>query len=90
MTIKLVWTSGFEKRLNKYIRKHPDLEEKIKNKLELFTISPYTPELKNHKLSGKLSELRAIVISYNCRLIFKFVKEDEALLIDIGGHDEVY
>lgn len=90
MIVKLVLTASFEKRLSKYIHKHPDMESKIKNKLNLFVNSPYALELKNHKLSGKLDELRAIVISYDCRLVFQFVGEDKALLIDIGKHDEVY
>lgn len=56
----------------------------------LFTQEPFSPELRNHKLSGKLKELRAIVIEYDCRIVFSMVDEDTALLINIGSHDEVY
>jgi len=79
--IKLIWDRGFERKLKKYIQKHPDKLEKIKNKLMVFEKDPFVPELKNHKLSGKLKDMRAIVIEYDCRIIFKFVKRNEALLI---------
>lgn len=66
------------------------MKEKIKYKLELFTHIPYHPELKNHKLSGNLKELNAISIEYDCRILFKFISENEVLLVDIGSHNEVY
>lgn len=88
--IKLVWNKNFERNLKKYIKKHPDKEKKIIEKLKLFTENPYESELRNHKLSGKLSELRAVVIEYDCRIVFKFIDDSTALLINIGSHDEVY
>jgi len=89
--ISLIWDKSFENKLKKYLQKHPDKREKIKNKLEKFQKTPYAPELRNHKLSGKLKDLRAIVIEYDCRIVFKFVKKDTAaLLITIGPHDVVY
>jgi addiction module RelE/StbE family toxin len=88
--IKLAWTKNFEKSLKRYIKKHPEKETKIKEKLKLFTEEPFSPELRNHRLSGKLKELRAIVVEYDCRIVFKFIEEDTALIIDIGSHEEVY
>jgi len=56
-----------------------------------FVKNPFSVELKNHKLSGKLKDFRAIVIEYDCRIIFKMIDKDTAaLLISIGSHDEVY
>lgn len=77
--LKLIWDDGFKKKL-----------KKIKNILYLFTKEPFATKLKNHKLSGKMKNLRAIIIEYYCRIIFSFTKKDEALLISIGTHDEVY
>ncbi|MCK4763317.1 MAG: type II toxin-antitoxin system mRNA interferase toxin, RelE/StbE family [Candidatus Aminicenantes bacterium] len=88
--IKLTWNKSFERKLKRYIKKHPDKENKIKEKLRIFTGEPYAPELRNHRLSGKLSELRAIVIEYDCRIVFKFVDDSTALLINVGTHEEVY
>jgi addiction module RelE/StbE family toxin len=88
--IKLAWNKNFEKSLKKYIKKHPEKETKIRDKLKLFTKEPFSPELRNHGLSGKLKDLRAIVLEYDCRIVFKFVDEDTALLVNIGTHKEVY
>jgi addiction module RelE/StbE family toxin len=88
--IRLEWSSHFEKSLKKWISKHPESREVIKQKLEQFTINPYDPELKNHKLSGQLKDLRAISVSYDCRIVFVMVEENTALLVAIGTHDEVY
>lgn len=65
--IRLEWSSRFEKSLKKWISKHPESREVIKQKLELFSADPYAPELKNHKLSGKLKGLRAISAGYDGR-----------------------
>lgn len=29
-------------------------------------------------------------IAYDCRVIFQFIQESKAFLIDIGTHDDVY
>lgn len=73
--IKLVWDNAFERKLKKYTQKHPEKHEKIRKKLKKFQEDPFAPELRNHKLSGKLKDLRAIVIEYDCRIAFKFVKK---------------
>ncbi len=88
--IKLIWDKRFKRKLKKYISKHPEMGDKIKDKLKLFTENPYAPELRNHKLSGQLKDLRAIVVAYDCRIVFRFVEENTALLVSIGTHDEVY
>jgi len=66
--LKLAWNNNFEKSLKKYLKKHPEKEPKIKERLTLFTREPFSSELRNHKLSGKLKDLRAIVVEYDCRI----------------------
>lgn len=51
--------------------------------------------LRTHKLKGELAGAWSCTVDYDCRLVFKFVQnqdtgEEEILLIDIGTHDEVY
>jgi mRNA-degrading endonuclease YafQ of YafQ-DinJ toxin-antitoxin module len=58
--------------------------------MELFLKEPFNPHLRTHKLTGRLEGLWAFSVTYDCRVIFKFLDEDEILLVDIGGHDEVY
>lgn len=88
--IHLEWSSHFEKSLRKWVLKHPENLDLIKQKLEQFEENPYNTELKNHKLSGQLKDLRAISIAYDCRIVFAMVEEKTALLVAIGTHDEVY
>jgi toxin HigB-1 len=58
--------------------------------MELFSRNPFHQKLRTHKLSGKLEGLWAFTVSYDCRVVFKFLNGEEVLLVDIGGHDEVY
>ena len=88
--MELIWSNRFKKKLQKYIKKHPDLEDLIWSKIRLFEKDPFNPELKNHKLSGKLKELQAIVIEFDCRITYYPVEKNKALLISIGTHDVVY
>lgn len=88
--IKLTWNTNFERALKRYIKKHPDSEEKIREKLRLFTEEPFTPALRNHKLRGRLKDLRAIVVEYDCRIVFKLIDENTAMLVGIGSPDDVY
>lgn len=58
---------------------------------DLFENNPFASRIRTHKLSGKLKGLWAFSVDYNCRIIFKFVEgKSNILLIDIGGHNEVY
>jgi len=58
--------------------------------MELFSKNAFDSRLRTHKLTGKLEGLWAFSVAYDCRIIFKFFNDNEILLIDIGGHDEVY
>lgn len=88
--IKITWDEGFKKIYKKKVSNNQDLKKKFWDTLKLFTKNPFNQKLKTHKLRGKLEGLWALSITYDCRLIFKFIKKDEVLLIDIGEHDEVY
>jgi mRNA-degrading endonuclease YafQ of YafQ-DinJ toxin-antitoxin module len=86
---KIVWSSGFKRAFRKRIIGKPS-EPLFKERLEIFMQDPYDARLKTHKLTGRLDGLWAIAVTYDCRVIFKFLSDDRALLIDIGTHDEVY
>ncbi|MEB3311980.1 MAG: type II toxin-antitoxin system mRNA interferase toxin, RelE/StbE family [Snowella sp.] len=88
--INIVWDDPFLKILKKWKKKHPDLIAKFEDKLTLFCSEPFHPSLKTHGLSGNLKSYFAFSINYEHRVIFKFMSEDEVLLVEIGTHDEVY
>jgi len=87
---KLIWGSSFKRAYKKSVKSNPEIEEKFWKLLGLFEKDPFHPALKTHKLSGKLKGQWAFVVEYDCRVVFEFMKKNEALLIDIGKHDEVY
>ena len=88
--IKVYWDQGFKKTYRKRVKNEPLLKKKFWTVLEIFSKDPFEPRLRTHKLSGKLEGLWALTVTFDCRLIFRFVEEDEVLLIDICGHNEVY
>ena len=88
--INLIWGSSFRKAYKKVTEVDPSLKLKIAKALEMFAGEPFHPALRTHKLSGRLKGLWAFVADYDCRIVFQFLKGGDALLIDIGKHDEVY
>ena len=87
---KITWDQGFKRSYKKKVKNNGKLRKKFWNSIELFSESPFNPRLRTHKLTGKLEGLWAFSVDYDCRIIFKFLNQDEILLVDIGGHDEVY
>lgn len=89
MRYELAPTSIYKRAYKGFIKKHPDLEKKIKERLELLQDDPYAPLLKTHNLTGSLSGLQSFSISYEYRIVFK-QDGDTIFLLNIGSHDEVY
>jgi len=92
---RLVWDKYFKRAFNKLIKKNPELQVKITNVLILLAEDPFSPSLKSHKLTGILSGLWSCSVSYDCRIIFTFAKDEDLaesliILVDIGSHNEVY
>ena len=87
---KITWDQGFKRIYKKKVKNNDKLRKKFWNSIELFSESPFNPRLRTHKLTGKLEGLWAFSVDYDCRVIFKFLSQEEILLVDIGGHDEVY
>jgi mRNA-degrading endonuclease YafQ of YafQ-DinJ toxin-antitoxin module len=88
--IKAVWDEGFKRTYKKRIKKNEELRRRFWRRLDVFLTNPFSPGLRTHKLSGKLEGQWAFSVDDDCRVVFEFVGEDLVLLMDIGGHDEVY
>lgn len=88
--IELIWYKSFTRDFKKIIKKKPDLREKLREALELFVKDPYHPLLGTHKLSGKLKGHHSFGLSYDCRVVIKFLDQDKVALISVGKHEEVY
>ena len=88
--IKVSWDQGFKRAYRKKVKNDAELKVRFWDAMEMFAKEPFHARLRTHKLTGKLEGLWAFSVSFDCRVIFKFLSKTEILLIDIGGHDEVY
>ena len=91
----LIWDNSFKRAFKRFVRKHPQLQEKIFKTIDLLVSDPFAFSLKSHKLSGQLEGLWACSVAYDCRIIYTFNRdpdtdEETIVLIDLGTHDEVY
>jgi len=89
----LLPTNAFVRSSRRFIRKHPAVASELQLTLQLLADDAFHPQLKTHKLKGKLAGSWACSGGYDLRVIFQFVKhkgEDAVLLEGIGTHDEVY
>lgn len=82
--MEVSFSSSFKRAFKKRIKGNVDLEARFWQKLKQFTVDPFDPSLKTHKLSGKLKEFWSFSVDYY------FTEGEKAVLVDIGSHDEVY
>jgi mRNA-degrading endonuclease YafQ of YafQ-DinJ toxin-antitoxin module len=88
--VEVSFSSPFKRAFKKLIKVNVDLEARFWRKLEYFTVDPFDPSLKTHKLSGKLKEYWSFSVGYDERVLFYFTEDGKAVFVDIGSHDEVY
>lgn len=87
--IEVSFSSTFKKAF-KRISKNKLTEQRFWDKTELFISDPFHPQLKTHRLSGKLKDLWSFSVEYDLRVIFYFENKARVIFIDIGTHNEVY
>ncbi|KJH73669.1 type II toxin-antitoxin system RelE/ParE family toxin [Aliterella atlantica] len=88
--MEVSFSSSFKRVYKKRIKGNADSEARFWQKLELFTVDPFAPSLKTHRLSGKLKEFWSFSLDYDQRVLFYFTEDGKAVFVDIGSHDEVY
>lgn len=88
--ISAVWDEAFKRSYRKRIKNDEERRRRFWRRVELFLSSPFSPQLRTHKLSGKLEGQWAFSVDDDCRVVFEFIEKDKILFIDIGSHDEVY
>jgi len=74
-----------------FIRAYKSLPDKIKisagKKEKIFKNNPFDPRLKTHKLKGRFKGCWAYSVSYQYRILFRFVDDETVLYYDIDTHD---
>ncbi len=87
----IVATQRFLRRVRKFLKKHPDLQERFAQTVDDLKQDPFAPHLAYHHLGGKLKGVQAISITDSYRITLTLVISDkEIILLDVGSHDEVY
>ena len=89
----LLPSTAFIRSSRRFARKHPQLAAELQLTLELMAEDAFHPQLKTHKLKGRLAGSWACSAGYDLRVVFQFVKhkgQDAILLEGVGTHDEAY
>ncbi|MEW6686725.1 MAG: plasmid stabilization protein [Candidatus Edwardsbacteria bacterium] len=71
---ELYTTKTFDHRFRLFLKRHPELEDEVKRKIDLLVRDPFTSELKTHKLSGALRNQYAIWLTYEYWILFSLRK----------------
>ena len=88
--IEVAFSSSFKRAYKRNIGGDAQRKKRFLSKLSIFIKDPFDPQLRTHKLSGKLSDLWSFSVEYDLRIVFYFSGESEAVFVDIGSHDDVY
>lgn len=93
MTRIILESKPFQRALQRVLKKEPQLADDLRTTLRLLSEDAFQPQLKTHKLKGKLAGTLACSAGYDLRIIFELVEiegKPAILLSTIGTHDEAY
>ncbi|MBI4993180.1 MAG: type II toxin-antitoxin system mRNA interferase toxin, RelE/StbE family [Candidatus Magasanikbacteria bacterium] len=76
--------------LRAYIKQPQKIQEKFKEKRNLFIEDMFHPILNNHHLNGEYEGCRSINITGDIRAIFYVRTDGDVVFIKIGSHSELY
>lgn len=81
------FSKAFKKQLSKLPRK---IQNKFKERLEMFCGNNFDNELRNHQLKGKLKGFRSIDISGDYRAVYFEAGEGIIIFEAVGTHSQLY
>jgi len=84
--VRLTASSRFLRRARKL--KDPQASM-LRAALRRFASDPQDPLLRTHKLKGELDGYWAFSVDADLRVLFRW-EGDEAFLVNLGSHDEIY
>lgn len=79
-----------QKEIIKIVKKDRKLAGRIESQIAIFEENPKHPSLRTHKLSGNMENMWSISITKSYRMVYVLVKENQALFVKIGTHNQVY
>jgi addiction module RelE/StbE family toxin len=91
--VKLLFSPTFIRTSKRLIKRNAHLKMTVQATLKALESDLFNPNLRTHKLKGRFEGYWSCSVTYDIRIVFKIVKdenEDAILLQTIGTHDEVY
>jgi len=85
--MKVILHRNFEK---KFVKLHPELQEKFKERRNLFLEDHFHPLLNNHPLSGNRTGQWSINITGDWRAVYVFKDDSTVIFLDIDTHSNLY
>ena len=90
MRTEIRLSNVFRRRYKERISGKPKLVGEFKEALSQFTIDRSAAWLHDHQLNDAMQHYRAFAINADYRVIYRWKEPNEAILLDIGTHDDVY
>ncbi|MBI4138424.1 MAG: type II toxin-antitoxin system mRNA interferase toxin, RelE/StbE family [Candidatus Wildermuthbacteria bacterium] len=81
--MEILYSPEFKRR---YQRLSPLVKKRAEAKERVFRKDPFHPQLKTHKLRGRLDNFWAFSVDYQFRIVFAFFGEKEVRFYAIGDH----
>jgi mRNA-degrading endonuclease YafQ of YafQ-DinJ toxin-antitoxin module len=83
--IDVLYTQPFIKEFNSLEK---DLQDEVYEKIESFKDGRNHPQLKVHKLKGRLKNKYSFSVNYKIRIVFEYtLSKKEVALLSIGDHN---
>ncbi|MBI2590393.1 MAG: type II toxin-antitoxin system mRNA interferase toxin, RelE/StbE family [Candidatus Blackburnbacteria bacterium] len=87
--MRVTKTTEFNKSYKERIAKDRRLVQEFVEALEVFSVDPTSPILKDHALTGSMHGYRSFQVGEDFLVVY-FIFKEGIILYDIGSHDQVY
>lgn len=77
---QLVLTPKFKRAFRKFVKRNPEIQQRIEESLQQMEADVFFPNLGTHKLGGKLDGLQSCSCGYDCRIVFS-IEEDTKQIV---------
>ena len=82
---------GYHHKFRKALRKlPPKIQDKFFERLEVFLIDPYHPQLNNHPVGSAYPYWRSINITGDYRALYEITGSETVMFMKIGTHSQLY
>lgn len=93
MKRRLIRSPSFVRAAQRLLKKQPLAAAAFHLALALLAEDAFHPQLRTHKLKGKIKGSWACAAGYDLRIVFDFLQHEGSeavLLLTVGTHEEVY